>query len=315
MKQFIKNQKVTYNLMSFTGFKALLIFNLLTEGPKSYDEVCDYIFNHPYLREKISVDTFRVYMNTLKRLGCDIKRIKGDDKISRYYITEHPFELRLTEEEQQSIIKVYKNIHKDLDISALLAMDNFFIKLSKYINDSEFLANLRKYSPLRGIDKEILKNLIECCARKDQIVITYNSPNSGEKQIEIIADNITISNGKVYLYGVGFEYMQYGSFLVNRILRIDEIKLNPTIPNNLKVLKIKYELTLETLENFEPAKNEKILKQNTNKYLIELTTSNEFLARQKFLAYGPKCKILEPEEFKNYFINLLKDMKAGYYCG
>lgn len=315
MKQFIKNQKVTYNLMSFTGFKALLIFNLLTEGPKSYDEVCDYIFNHPYLREKISVDTFRVYMNTLKRLGCDIKRIKGDDKISRYHITEHPFELRLTEEEQQSIIKVYKNIYKDLGISALLAMDNFFIKLAKYINDSEFLANLRKYSPLRDIDKEVLKNLIECCARKDQIVITYNSPNSGKKHIEIIADSITISNNKVYLCSTGFEYMQYGSFLVNRILRIDEIKLNPTIPNNLKELKIKYRLVCENQEKFEPDKNEKILEHNSGKYLVELTTSNEFLARQKFLAYGPKCTILEPEEFKNNFINMLKDMKAGYYCG
>ena len=32
MKEFVKNQKVTYNLMSFTGFKALIIFSLLTDG-------------------------------------------------------------------------------------------------------------------------------------------------------------------------------------------------------------------------------------------------------------------------------------------
>lgn len=77
-------------------------------------------------------------MNTLKRLGCDIKRIKGDDKISRYYITEHPFELRLNEEEQQSIIKVYKNIHKDLDISALLAMDNFLSNFQNTLTIQNF---------------------------------------------------------------------------------------------------------------------------------------------------------------------------------
>ena len=39
MKEFVKTQKVTYNLMSFTGFKALLIFDMLTEGPKSFDEI------------------------------------------------------------------------------------------------------------------------------------------------------------------------------------------------------------------------------------------------------------------------------------
>ena len=87
MKQFIKNQKVTYNLMSFTGYKALLIFNLLTESPKSYEEIKNYIYNHPYLREQISMDTMRVYMNSLKRLGCEIKRIKGEDKVSRYFIS------------------------------------------------------------------------------------------------------------------------------------------------------------------------------------------------------------------------------------
>jgi len=53
MKQFIKNNKVTYNLMSFTGYKGLLIFTLLIESPKSYEEVCEYFIKDKYLREKI----------------------------------------------------------------------------------------------------------------------------------------------------------------------------------------------------------------------------------------------------------------------
>ena len=116
MKQFIKNQKVTYNLMSFTGYKALLIFNLLTESPKSYEEIKNYIYNHPYLREQISMDTMRVYMNSLKRLGCEIKRIKGEDKVSRYFISSHPFELQLSPDEKNSISSVYKNIVKCLSV-------------------------------------------------------------------------------------------------------------------------------------------------------------------------------------------------------
>ena len=50
MKEFLKNQKVTYNLMSFTGYKALILFSLLTDGPKSYSEICEYFLKHPYLR-------------------------------------------------------------------------------------------------------------------------------------------------------------------------------------------------------------------------------------------------------------------------
>ena len=314
MKEFIKNQKVTYNLMSFTGFKALLIFSLLTEGPKSYEDISNYLYNHPYLREKISIDTMRVYINSLKRLGCEVKRVKGDDKISRYVITAHPFELKLTQEQIQSIIKVYKSIEKNRDIKELIAMEHFFEKIGAYIKNEEFVANIKKISMLKDINLELLEDLVDCCDKKEQIVITYNSPNSGEKEIELIADKIETSNGKIYLYGFGFEYMQYGSFLVSRIKQINEIKLYKTIPDTLKEFKIIYELECSP-NNIQLDENEKILETNNNKTVIEMNTSNDFLARQKLLEYGPLCKILEPESFKNDFVQILKDMKAGYYCG
>ena len=220
MKEFVKTQKVTYNLMSFTGFKSLLIFSLLAEGPKSYEEISQYIYNHPYLREKISIDTLRVYINSLRRLGCEVKRVRGEDKISRYVITKNPFELKLTPEQIQSVIKVYKSIVKTMDINEIVAMEHFFEKIGGYIKNDEFIAEMRKISMLKDIDIKLLEDLIDCCDKKEQIIISYNSPNSGEKDIELTADKIEISNGKIYLYGTGLEYMQYGSFLVSRIYKI-----------------------------------------------------------------------------------------------
>ncbi len=313
MKEFLKNQKVTYNLMSFTGYKALVLFSLLAEGPKSYNEICDYFLNHPYLRESISIDTLRVYINSLKRIGCEVKRVRGEDKISRYIILAHPFELKLTPEQIQSISKVYKSIVKKMDIEELRAMDNFFEKIGRYIKNDKFISDMKKISLLRDIDKELLKDLLDCCDKKDQIVITYNSPNSGQKDIELIADKIEIENGKVYLFGIGFEYNQYGSFLVSRINKIKEIKLEKTIPHGIQSIRVLYELDCPP-ENITLNENEKIIGTNKNKTVIEVVTSNEFLLRQRLLAYGPLCKIIHPDEFKNKFIALLKDMKAGYYC-
>lgn len=314
MKQFLKDQKITYNLMSFTGYKALILFNLLTEGPKSYNEICDYFMNHPYLREKISIDTLRVYINSLKRVGCEVKRFRGEDKESRYVILSHPFELKITPEQMQSIIKIYKSLVKNIDIKELLSLENFFEKIYSYIKNDEFLSNIRKVSMLNGIDKELLTNLISCCDKKDQIIITYNSPNSGKKNIELIADKIEINNGKIYLYGIGFEYMQYGSFLVSRIKQINEIKVDKTIPAGINELTVTYELECNP-DQFELSENEKLIKKEDNKVTVEITSSNEFLLRQKFLELGPAGKILAPENFKEDFITCLKDMKAGYYCG
>ncbi len=313
MKEFLKNQKITYNLMSFTGYKALILFSLLAEGPKSYQEICDYFFNHPYLREKISIDTMRVYINSLKRIGCEIKRVRGEDKISRYMIISHPFELNLSTEQIQSITKVYKSIVKNMDITELLAMDDFFEKIGSYIKNDKFVADMKKISMLKDINKNLLKDLLDCCDKKEQIVINYSSPNTGKKDIEIIADKIDISNGKIYLYGIGFEYKQYGSFLVNRINKIKEIKLGKTIPNDLQIIRAIYELDCEP-DKIQLSENEKIIGQNKNKTVIEVITSNEFLLKQRLLEYGPLCKIIHPDDFKNKFTELLKDMKAGYYC-
>ncbi len=311
MKEFIKNKKVTYNLMSFTGFKALILFSSLAESPKSYKEICEIFYNHPYLREKISIDTVRVYINSLKSIGCVVKRVRGEDKVSRYTILAHPFELKITDEQKQSILKLFKNIVKNIEIDDLIALEEFFEKIGVYIKNDDFVNEVKNISLIKGIDKELLKDLLDCCDKKQQIVINYESPSSGNKDIELIADKISITNGKIYLYGTGFEYMQYGSFLVSRINKINEIKLNADTKLKLNEIKVKYEVFQS---NIEPKENERIIEQTDEKTVIEVSTSNIFMLKQKLLEYGPLCRIIEPDEFKNEFIAILKDMKAGYYC-
>ena len=312
MKEFVKTQKVTYNLMSFTGFKALLIFAMLTEGPKSFDEIAYQIENHPYLHEKISTDTIRVYINSLKRIGCIVKRTKGDDKISRYMIVGHPFELNFTNPQLQSVIKVYKSLVQNMDIKDLLFMDNLFEKIGGYIKNEDFVRKMRRISMLHDIDKNLLTELLDCCEKKLQIVINYNSPNSGLKDIELICDKINIANGKIYLCGYGFEYKQDGIFLISRIKGIKEIKLNKTDLKDKKELHVIFKVEKDTTA-YEPAENEKIIDENKSSITVEAVTTNPFLLRQKLLQLGPMCVIKEPKEFRDEFIEMLNDMKAGYY--
>lgn len=312
MKEFIKNQTVTYNLMSFTAYKALLFFSMLTEGPKSADEIINFFLNHPYLHEKISSDTIRVYINSLKRIGCEIIRVRGEDKISRYVIADHPFNLKLDEEQIKSITKIYRLLVKNIDVKELYSLELFFEKIGAYIKNDDFVAEIKKISMLKDTDKSLLKTLIECCENKEQIVISYNSPASGVKNIEILADKLEINNGKIYLCGVGFEYKQYAKFVLNRIKELVMIKAEKTIPEIPNTIKVQYEL-----KGIKPELDEydKVLSKNKDVYLIERETSNAFLTRQKLLEYGSNCTVIAPKEFRDEFVQLLKDMKAEYYCG
>ncbi|MFR1672965.1 MAG: hypothetical protein ACLSWI_08490, partial [Candidatus Gastranaerophilaceae bacterium] len=217
MKEYIKTDKVTYNLISFTGFKALLLYGFLLDSPKSYDEICEHFLANKHLKEKISIDTLRVYITSLKRSGCEVKRQKIDG-VSKYFITAHPFELNFSKDQLQSIIKTYKNIVKNISINELLSLEKFFKKLANHVQNEDFLEVYEKNSVFKDLNLQLIEELLECCDRKDQIVMLYNSPNSGQKEIEIITDKLEFSNNKLYLYGTGFEYMQYGSFLASRIV-------------------------------------------------------------------------------------------------
>ena len=125
MKEFLQTNKVTYNLMSFTGFKSMLLFSYLLKAPRSYEEIKEYFASQEYLNETISIDTLRVYIYSLERLGCVIVRGKKSEG-SKYTLVKHPFGLKISDEQIKSLAKVFKSLLKSIDIDDLISLTNFF---------------------------------------------------------------------------------------------------------------------------------------------------------------------------------------------
>ena len=137
MKEFIKNNKITYNLMSFTAFKSLLIFSLLLESPQSYDDIIEYFASHDFIKEKISIDTIRVYLNSLKRAGCQITKTKRAEG-GKFILISHPFVLDISEEQTKTITKLCKTLSKTLEIQDLILLEKFLRKISSNIKNNSF---------------------------------------------------------------------------------------------------------------------------------------------------------------------------------
>ncbi len=312
MKEFLKTNTVTYNLMSFTGFKSIFIFSLLLDGPKSYAELQEILQNHEYFRETISIDTIRVYLNSLREIGCNISR-KSKNGITKYSIDSHPFVLKISEKQVNNIIKVYKALTKSIEVSDLLALQHFFEKISNYIEQEELKTKLKEVSPLDNIDSQLIKDLMSYTENNYEITIQYNSLSSGNKDkiITILADKLHISNGKLYLSGVNSEYHTYASFLVQNIGQIISVNMkNKAI--DIQKITVCYEYNNDDNEKFEPLKNEKILINENNKLTIEITSNNKFDITQRILSHAAKCKVIYPEDFKEHIITTLKQMKEGY---
>lgn len=308
MKEFLQSKKVTYNLMSFTAFKSMLLFSYLLEAPRSYDEIREYFAQQEYLNETISIDTLRVYINSLERMGCEIVRGRKAEG-SKYRLVKHPFELKLTNEQVKSIIKVFKTLLKTIDVEDLLSLTRFFNKISKGIENEELKIALENISPLTKLNNEVLLALIRACRKNDEITITYNSPASGRKEIDVLAQKLAITNGKVYLHGKSPNYKNTAIFLVSNITQTPVIKMDKTIVADDEPIIVTCEFydKIITLND-----NEKLISQDDNKRVVEICCTNKFFTRQRILSLGSGCKVIAPESFKNDIISTLKKMKEEY---
>ncbi len=295
MKEFLKTNTVTHNLMSFTGFKSILIFTLLSEGPKTYAQLQEALRNH---------------FNSLKEIGCDIQKTtkKG---VTTFSIASHPFELKIDDKQAKSIIKIYQAIAKSIEVSDLMSLQNFFEKMSEYVTNEKLKNDLKCISPLNGIDPQLINELIYYAQHNTEITILYKSANSGNKDITINVDKLAIDNGKLYVYGINSEKMNYSSFLVSKIDKITNINFG-TKTLELPDIIVKYEYFKEPKEVLELLSCEKILEEYENKYVIELVSKSKFEIMQRILYHSYKCKVLTPDTIRTEVISTLKKMKEGY---
>ena len=308
MKEYWINDTVTYNLMSFTAFKSMLIFAALLDGPKTYEEIRDIFLAHKHLHETISIDTLRVYINSLERMGCIIVKSKKSEG-SKYKLERHPFELRLTEEQAKSVIKIFKVMLKNITVEELYSITKFFQKISKGMDNNELKETLLNISPLNKVDTEILDILIEACKKHYEIKFTYNSVNfQSQKTVRMLADELFIKNDKIYLQGECAYIENKAQFLVSRIADKPVICAEKTIVPKDKIV--------IGCEIYNPdialADNEKLISQNGSVRKIEITADNIFRAKQRILSLCPDCKVLYPEELKQDIHSTLTKMQEEY---
>lgn len=306
----METNTITHNLMSFSGFKALLIFSMLTESPKTYEEIKQTIENNEYLKETVSTDTIRIYMNSLRLSGCEIKKIKKN-KTVRYYIDSNPFELKITDEQIRSIIKVYKAIAKSIGIEDFLTLQQFFNKICTHITNENLKDKLQNISPVSNINHELIQNLIKYTKIKAKIKVLYFSKLLGEEEISIITDKLNITNGKLYLYGLSSKYNNYSSFLVSDIRKVISVDAKPS-EETLPEINVKYEYMKSDNTEFERLDNERIIEETNDKILVSITSNNKFIITQRILSLTNRCKVISPENYKNEIIECLKKMKESY---
>ena len=315
MQQYYKTKEVSYNAIFYSAFKALIVFELLMQSPKTLDQLCETLIKMPYIKSKISKDTLRVYINSFKIAGCKVeKKLTGEKhREYAYFIEENPFRPNVTEFQSKKLFDIYDTIMYNLPFEELLKIDLLFRKFKQSFKNAFFDEQYSKHSLLKDFDIDMLATLEQCCKENALVTVLYKSPRSGLKEIPIIAHNMKIQSEKLYIEGFGMEYKQEAIFLISRIIKITNIVPgeNISLPqeNILEVICEFYDPEIELTPN------ETLILQNGSTRTILHKTDNKVLSNHRFLQLANYCKILEPEEYRNEFITALKTVKGLYENG
>ncbi|MBE7710662.1 MAG: WYL domain-containing protein [Cyanobacteria bacterium SIG31] len=295
--------------ISLTGVRSIVMLGLLIASPHSLEEIRQALLEINAIEETSSLDILRIDLNTLKAMGCNISRPTAKNNY-KYELIEHPFSLKITEEDIKHFKKVYNRIKAEANIKTLIEYDELINKIANHIQDNKIKEMFIGISALKRLNLAFIKELAVDCKNENTLVITYKKPSSAKAyQKEVIAQELVFQNDQVFLHC--YDKSVYKPIVLNakRILNVLSRSFKGCAPN-AKTTNIKFMLKNFNIDSL--SKEEFIVEQTENGYIVEGHYYNEFLAIQRILSFGPKCTVLKPNDFREKIIEKLKEMRAIY---
>lgn len=303
----LKTTIINTNLISLTGYRTIIIFYLLSEGPKTLEEIKSILIQINPENHNISSDTIRKYINSLRSLGCEISKATKLNSY-KFIMTNHPLLFDITPKQIKALQKISKRIIKTGSLFYLERFEDFILKLISIINNNETKELLHGILIVNKLDKNIYEEIKKCCQEQLTVTMLYKSADLEEKRIQFLCNKIFLRSEKIYVEGFSNKYKKNSFLLLSRIKEIifeESLKYEKPEENNYAICEI-YD------KNFKINTNENILESYDNKFVIKITESNSFMLYQQILSYGSICKVLYPQDLKLKIKETIKEMSKFY---
>ena len=307
MKQYTKYHESTKQV-SMTGARAYLIFEFLSYEPRTFEEIRERLVECGVANKYYSIDTIRIDLNTLKAIGCDIKKATKTNNY-KYELVSHPFMIKISTRELSTLKKVYKKIAKIASPQLLLDYHFMLQKLSNIVEGENSKEQVLGISLLKKMDIDLLKELVEDENSHNKIKIIYESTTSKLKEYEITLEKLGLRNNKLYAYCYNHT-LKKRSFL--SVSRIKEILSKVFDENSILGLDVCVKFKLWNAGMYRLERTEQIIENKEDYVVVNGRYFNDFIAKQRMLSFGCVCVVMEPENIRQSVIDALKEMRAIY---
>lgn len=306
----------TKQIDSFIKMFALL--KLLLEGDANFNQVISAISDETMLLStdnSIHSVTLNKYINTLKFLNINIIKEKGT-----FHLINPPYKLDLNEEELTAfnLIKEYAEKFNDetkiqKEFTDLIkSLESRFSEhtqlLTKKIN-SENKADFNFYYTKTSDKLEICSKF---CKEDYKVeIIYYTGTKKVEKKIIGHAQEIIYRKNSIKIQVLNLTTYTTISIPLTNIISIKQLPVK--IPPKLKLNHITvFGLRGRLAKNYRPRKWEYTQGVENGWLIVVNRDENENELRQRILKYGDSCKIINPTDFKDKFINTIDETLKLY---
>ena len=263
----------------------------LLNNPMSYDEMLKFfenkVENPVYTKEVLSK-----YLNTLRALGLEISKYK-----SKYYLLNFLFQINLNKEEIKAFNDIETSILRYGTDKNIKVFYDFKKKAIKFIspNSRKEINNYVEKFLTTDIGIKI-KQFGKFCNDEQLLKISY------EDEIIIVEPTqILFFENNIYL-----ECYDTKNYKIRKLVldKIDIIEQQPLKNKNIKMSNSAvFEISGKLASTYKLKEGETILAQHSQKIFVKNENEDfEFLAK-RLIRYQRCCKVLQPQEFVEYFKN------------
>ncbi len=336
--QYVK--QASQKALNGSAYRIYKILQWLSQSPLSVAALNERFCQDPKIGKPVSTDSMWLYVNTLKHLGCKIRRPSLRNQF-QYELLYHPFGMFLSDQQLEILAQVKMLAQKELKHSEIRTLDGLFKKIIRYGSGEHGQHQEHSLTALftqsRSLDYESCQSHIEQLekhiAQQPKLLhLTYLSPLKGEEIFYFMPMGLFYEQGILYLRG---ERAISQNKIISSYLRVDRIRdiqpvKNTSLLANLQTtscsrisVTLHIQVNSPTLfQGFLLTENHGVYKEDCRwipslekskgYYCVDLSVRDFFFLKQRLLSCGFPFHIISPADFRDEVITTLRSMLSRY---
>lgn len=315
-----------------TAYRIFKLLQWLIQSPLSLDALNTRFHADPHIGRGVSGDSVWLYVNTLKALGCRIRRPSPKNGF-RYELISHPFGLSLSEERQEALALAKAHAQKSFSHQDMLVLDRLLKKIIRHgdvPSPQECIEKLFRQS--RSFDLEACQEHIRVLERvvgeASLFLVRYCSPRQGEENFIFLPELLYYEQGVLYVRGDRADLPSPSSLRVDRIIALspleDETVQAAIRERRLHTIEVRLRLFVSEPDRWPGlglderhgvyGESRRQIGWRNNQPFVEtaLQVRDFFYLQQRLLAGGYAFQILSPDFFRKDVRKTLETMFRFY---